>query len=245
MVAEGKITMMAEVHFTPDDEDVTVSEADADYLHYGFWLKNTTKDGETTYNEVETFAGAMGIGETTATDLAVVEGTAIYNDKGGSVGVYVKNVLDVQANIVSATSGHFSADVELTAKFGGNNVIANNQFTIGGMITGFVLQHGETNDWNVTLGLADFGNRGEGNEPGDSPPGSSGHTNVFSGVATGDSTAAPGSWNGMFHGEAGDVDHDGDANTTGINTQPVAVTGEFNANFTDGTAAGGFGVNKK
>ena len=23
---------------------------------YGFWLKNTTKDGATTYNEVETFA---------------------------------------------------------------------------------------------------------------------------------------------------------------------------------------------
>ena len=30
-----------------------------------------------------------------------------------------------------------------------------------------------------------------------------------------------------------------------INPQPVAVVGEFNANFTDGTAAGGFGVNKK
>ena len=29
---------------------------DADYQHYGFWLKKTTKDGATTYNEVETFA---------------------------------------------------------------------------------------------------------------------------------------------------------------------------------------------
>ena len=38
-----------------------------------------------------------------------VEGSATY--EGGSVGVYVKNVLDDQANIVSATSGHFSADV--------------------------------------------------------------------------------------------------------------------------------------
>ena len=27
--------------------------------------------------------------------------------------------------------------------------------------------------------------------------------------------------------------------------KPVAVIGEFNANFTDGTAAGGFGANKK
>ena len=30
--------------------------ADAEYLRYGFWLKKTTKDGATTYNEVETFA---------------------------------------------------------------------------------------------------------------------------------------------------------------------------------------------
>ena len=28
-----------------------------------------------------------------------------------------------------------------------------------------------------------------------------------------------------------------------VNTKPAAVVGEFNANFTDGTAAGGFGAN--
>ena len=111
-------------------------------------------------------------------------------------------------------------------------------------IIGFVLQYGDANDWAVGLGLADFGNRDDGDEPGESDPGS-GRTNTFSGVAIGDSTAAPGSWNGMFHGVAGQIDHDGDVDTPAINTQPVAVTGEFNANFTDGTAAGGFGVNKK
>ena len=157
--------------------------------------------------------------------------------KGGSVGVYVKNVLDDQANIVSATSGHFSADVALTANFGGGNVRPNDQFTIGGKITGFVLQHGEANDWAVGLGLADFGNREDGDEPGKSGPGSSGRTNTFSGVATGDSTAAPGSWNGKFHGVAGQIGE------PEVNTKPAAVTGEFNANFTDGTAAGGFGAN--
>ena len=32
---------------------------DADYMHYGFWLKKTTdSDGVTTYDEVETFAGS-------------------------------------------------------------------------------------------------------------------------------------------------------------------------------------------
>ena len=65
-------------------------------------------------------------------------GTATYN--GGAVGVYVKNVLDDQANVVSATSGHFSADVELNASFGGGTVAANDQFTIDGtMATGFAL----------------------------------------------------------------------------------------------------------
>ena len=223
-------------HFTPDP-DATSYVADAKYLHYGFWLKNTTKDGATTYNEVETFAEAPGFAVTEGTTLEVVTGTAMY--KGGSVGVYVKNVLDDQANIVSATSGHFSADVDLTANFGGGDVKDNNQFTIGGMITGFVLQHGEANDWDVTLGLADFSGRPEDTDPGESGPGST-WTNTFIGVATGDSTAAPGSWNGMFHGVAGNVGED-----PVVNTKPAAVTGEFNANFTDGTAAGGFGANIK
>ena len=49
----------------------------------------------------------------------------------------------------------------------------------------------------------------------------------------------------MFHGVGGQIDHDDAEATPNINTPPAAVVGEFNANFTDGTAAGGFGVNKK
>ena len=37
---------------------VSIDVADDDYLNYGFWLKRTTTDGATTYNEVETFAEA-------------------------------------------------------------------------------------------------------------------------------------------------------------------------------------------
>ena len=198
--AKGAITGISDGWIFTPATGATSDVADANYLHYGFWLMRTTKDGATTYNEVETFAEAMGFADTVDTTLDAVTGTAMY--EGGSVGVYVKNVLDNQGGIVSATSGHFSADVALTANFGGGGVPADDQFTIGGMITGFVLQHGEENDWAVGLGLADFGNRGEGDEPGESIPGS-GHTNTFSGVATGDSTAAPGSWNGMFHGVGG------------------------------------------
>ena len=241
--AKGELTAMSTGWVFTPAMGATSDVPDGDgYLSYGFWLERT-KDADgvvTSYGEVETFAMATTeIGETVASTLEVVTGSATY--EGGSVGVYVKNVLDDQANIVSATSGHFSADVELTATFGGGDVADNNQFTIGGKITDFVLQHGEENDWGVGLGLADFSGRPE-NDPGKSEPGNT-YTDMFSGVATGDSTAVAGSWNGMFHGVSGNLDHDGDGDTPTVNTPPVAVTGEFSANFTDGTAAGGFGAN--
>ena len=243
--AKGAITEMTAGWVLTPDAGATSDETDYEYLSYGFWLKKTTDgDDVLTYNEVETFATAMGHPETSAADvdLGAVTGSATY--EGGSVGVYVKNVLDDQANIVSGTSGHFSADVELTANFGGGGVAANDQFSIGGKITGFVLQHGELNDWAVGLGLADFSGRVDGNAPGKTDPGDT-YANVFNDVATGDSTALPGSWNGVFWGSSASGDHDMDLETPVTSPQPVAVTGEFNANFTDGTAAGGFGANKQ
>ena len=90
------------------------------------------------------------------------------------------------------------------------------------------------------LGLADFTEGGD--EPGESMPGS-GHTNTFDGVAIGDSTAAAGTWNGTFHGNASTPRDN--RRWTPNSPQPGSVVGEFNANFTDGTAAGGFGANKQ
>ena len=240
---KGAITAMTDGWVFTPDAGATSDVADANYLSYGFWLMKTTdEDGVLTYNEVETFENAEGHAMTTAAGVEVVTGSATY--EGGSVGVYVKNVLDDQANIVSATSGHFSADVELNATFGGDGVAANDKFSIGGKITDFVLQHGEENDWAVGLGLADFSGRADENAPGKSAPGTTFET-MFDGVATGDSTAVTGKWNGMFHGTAGQIDHDDDNATDAINTPPAAVTGEFNANFTDGTTVGGFGANKQ
>ena len=240
---EGVVSAVANDWIFIPASGVTIDVDDTDYLHYGFWLTKTTdSDDATTYDEVETFAGATGHPETIDNDLETVVGTATY--EGGTVGVYVKNVLDDQANIVSATSGHFKADVELNASFGGGNVAANDQFTIGGTVSKFALQHSEENDWAVKLGLADFSGRADGDDPGESAPGTT-HDNEFSGVATGDSTAAAGSWNGIFYGSSASGDHDMDPDTPVTSPQPVVVIGEFNANFTDGTAIGGYGVNKK
>ena len=237
--AAGMLTAMsANWIFTPD-AGATSDVQDAQYLSYGFWLKRTTDDDSVTYNEVETFAMAHGYGDaaTTAADIGEIDGTATYS--GNSVGVYM------MTDDGGATSGHFMADVMLNASFGGGNVTANSQFTIGGTVTDFVLSGGEANDWAVSLGLADFSGRAAGDAPGMSAPGTS-YKNSFSGVATGDSTAAAGTWNGTFWGLAGDdVDHDSDATTDAIDdVAPGAVIGEFNASFTDGIVAGGYGAER-
>ena len=236
--------------FTPE-KDATSDVVDANYLAYGFWLKRTLdSDGRTTYNEVETYAMAVGH-LPTGDGLGGVMGTATY--EGGSAGVYVKNTLDNQGNITTSTSGHFTADVELNASFGGGNVPANEQFSIDGTVDKFVLngQFGQdANDWAVKLGLADFSGTEDRARSMDGSsftvgPGTDARTGNFNGAATGDSTAAAGTWNGTFYGDSSAFDHDMDGATPGINREPVAVIGEFNANFTDGTAAGGFGANKE
>ena len=112
------------------------------------------------------------------------------------------------------------------AYFGGPDVTTNQENTVTGTIDKFVLQHGEVNTWSVAL------------ESGD----------ITSGSATG--TANGGGLAGMFsatfHGSSSeDFDHDMNPDTANIKRQPVAVVGEFNANFSNGTAAGGFGANIK
>ena len=129
--AKGAVTEMTEIWVFTPNAGATSDVADANYLSYGFWLKKTTdEDGVLTYNEVETFTEAVGHPATVDNDLSSVVGSATYD--GSAVGVYVKNVLDDQANITSATSGHFVADVELNANFGGGGVAGNDHFTIGG-----------------------------------------------------------------------------------------------------------------
>ena len=55
--------------FIPSD-GATVDVDDADYLHYGFWLRRTTDaDGMDTYNEVETFAGSSAAASGSVADV--------------------------------------------------------------------------------------------------------------------------------------------------------------------------------
>jgi hypothetical protein len=211
--------------FTPD-EKVTVDVPDADYLHYGFWLKRTTDaDGATTYNEVETFAGSS---IEPSGGVADVDGSATYN--GGATGVYVHSEVNSDGSNVGTTAGQFAADATLTAIFGQVPVSeADNTGTIApsllntltGDITNFALEHNEANTWAVNLkGVIQA------------------EENTVDGTAAGSASGggAPGTFTASFHGA---VDDDND-----FTVQPSSVVGEFGANFSNGAVAGAFGARK-
>ena len=224
--AKGAITAMNDGWiFTPAPR-VTTDQPDYEDLHYGFWLEKTTdEDGVLKYDEVETFAGSS-IPVTATVDA--VDGSAIYD--GGSTGVYVKNVYTEGGSIESATSGHFTADVSLTATFGQvenddeQGTIAPSLLnTLTGTIDNFDLSGGEVNEWAVNL-------------KGDIMP----TDGTASGAATGGGT--PGTFNATFHGLTPLTPSDDDADDATV--APGSVVGEFGANFSNGSVAGGFGARK-
>ena len=225
--ADGMITAVSgDWIFTPDAGE-RVDVADADYLSYGFWLQRTTDaDGVLTYNEVETFASSS---VAVSGSVGAVTGSATY-EEGGATGVYVREVYKAEdGSVDTATSGHFTADARLMATFGqvdeedctGANcgTIASNMLnTLTGTIDNFQLSGEEPNDWSVNLdGDIDTG------------------AGTASGTANGGGAA--GTYSATFHGPNVDADNDP--------IQPHTVVGEFNANFGNGTAAGGFGARKQ
>ena len=231
---EGEITAMSAGWAFIPTMGATSDVADADYLHYGFWLKRTTdKDGAVTYNEVETFASSS----LAATgDVSAVTGQATY--EGGATGVYVHSVSNPDGTEKSATSGHFTADVNLTATFRqtvdnpatttideADQIAPSLLNTLSGTIDNFKLAHGEQNAWSVNL-------------QGDITEG----TGVASGTANGG--GEPGTYSATFHGPA-TYDHDDNDQTADVPTAPGSVVGEFNANFSNGSVAGGFGARKQ
>ena len=141
--------------------------------------------------------------------------------------MYVKNVYTDLGDIESATSGHFTADALLKAYFGqvpvsdtdDTGTIAPNLLnTVTGTIDNFELSGGELNAWAVNLEGDITGNAG-----------------TASGAATGG--GAPGTFSATFHGSVAAVDD--------VVPQPSSVVGEFGANFSNGSVAGGFGARKQ
>ena len=220
--AMGMITSVSgDWIFTPD-AGATVDVPDEDYLHYGFWLQRTTdKDGAVTYNEVQTFAGSS----IPRSEDNPVRGKATFS--GGATGVYVHSISNPDGTEASATSGHFTADAELTAYFEQTvddstttNINEAGQIapalvdTLSGTINNFMLSgHDQGPGWSVTLERTAI-------DLGANP-----HVN-------GNATGTGGNYQANFHGPTAD------------NAQPHTVVGEFNAIFSNGSVAGGFGARK-
>ncbi len=221
--AMGMITAVAGGWIFTPDADVRVDVDDADYLRYGFWLQRTTDaDGAVTYDEVETFAGSS---IEASGSVAQIRGSATY--KGGAVGVYVREVYKAEdGSVDTATSGHFAAKANLTATF--NQTVNDPDTTIdeADSIAPRLLNtlSGTINNFVLQHGEA---NDWAVDLQGDID------TSVGTANGTANGGGAEGSYSATFHGPTTD------------DAQPHTVVGEFNANFGNGTAAGGFGARKQ
>ena len=132
----GKLTTSNGWRFTADAQNsATVKVADTGYAYFGWWL-NKPKDN-TDDHDVEVFAG--GTAEHEALLTKGIVGTATY--AGPAAGKYVTKTFSAGAQ-TDAGVGHFTANANLTAKFG--TATDDDVGTIGGSVTGFVLDDGAT-----------------------------------------------------------------------------------------------------
>ena len=172
-------------HFKPDS-GAMVSQPDANYLYYGWWVSKD-KDGMPT--AASAFTGVNGaIAALTDDPVSAVEGSATYS--GNAAGKFaMSNALDGTGD-----AGHFTATVELTAKFGSND--APNNGGVSGTINDF-MANGESVPWSVALHRAPWGTAGAFTST------SSAGTTADGTTWSIDGNAAPesGTWSGQMYDE--------------------------------------------
>ena len=226
MNAKGEITLGDNMWlFTPDvvpaggtAHMVMGVDHDIDYLSFGYWVQTTEKANGDITSAVGTFAS----GSQPFTTIDDLLGTATYT--GSATGMFVKKEGPVDA-AVATTSGQFTADAELMAKFGGPDVATNDAMTISGTVTGFEDSNGDSiANWTAALE----------------------ETMIADNTYSGDTTGA-GQWSGAFYGNP--LNSEGAAVTNNENTAlaenaPLGVAGEFNAHFGNGHVIGAFGATR-
>ncbi len=198
-------------HFVPSNPSGRVTMgADAPLASYGWWLDKSAADGSWSVGVFDT--GRTGL-NAAINDLA--SGSATY--RGGAAGKYALSSSTGGRN----EAGHFTASVELIAKFGTAD-------TISGTVSSFKDGEGADidGDWSVAL---------DGGTISNSSGAIAGSSTTWS-VGDTDGTAA-GSWSGtIWHEGAANGSNDDD----GV---PDIVTGTFNAHLgSDGRMAGAFGA---
>jgi hypothetical protein len=218
-VAGGGYVTTGDWTFTPEDFDAAETEVtvdDQDYMHFGFWLNESTDDDGATAM-ANAFFGGTEASDPTTLQSADMEGSAKY--MGPASGLYVLNTFDTQGNSTPAAAGQFTATANLTAVFGEPTSVGSDAHDgISGTITSF-MANGEMidPDWSLDLSKADLGS-----------------DEVFGGTTqpTGAETAS-GNWRGQFFGEA-------EAMANGDDVFPTGVAGEFTGHFQNGDVLGGF-----
>ena len=196
--------------FKPTDpEDKTMSIADVAYSSYGWWIR-TDADGKVIVSAFHDFKGTVPDGEAvTGIDL---KGTAMY--MGGAAGKYALSSSTGGTN----DSGHFTADVMLSADFDENK--------ISGMVDNFMGADGEMRNWSVELMKTDI-NPADGALTGLNGAGMPETKWTLDGTAA----AASGEWSGALR-------------EMGKDDVPQVATGTFYSHYgSDGKIVGAFGAN--
>ena len=213
--------------FVPGTTNVSVGGAqeDADYLDFGYWSKWDADGGSGGSQAYTVEAFFRGADPYDAVDR--VEGSARY--RGKAVGLYARQVYDGNT-LLDDRAGRFTADVALTAYFGGGAVAADDRNSIGGTVSDF-MDGGRAIDsgWSVRLNRIGGGSGGSGTF--DAAAGT-----FTEGATAGGGTA--GTWSGAFYG-------DDTAEGNDVPPQPGSVAGEFTAGFHNGSAVGAFGARKQ
>ena len=222
-------------HFKPD-ENAMVSTPDNTYLYFGWWVsKNSDNEPTAASAFAGTVGGVMGAGTSIVHGWAdesaadAITGSATYI--GAAVGKYAYK--DISGG--TAHGGHFTADAELTAKFGDHS--PSNNGGVEGTIDDFRLNDGsEDPGWSVKL-----------NKPASNAETWSGNGGIVGGTTVWsiNSNAAPaesiakGTWSGTMYDERPGDAPDGDGSNI-----PTVVTGTFYSEFgSEGRMVGAFGAN--
>ena len=222
--------------FTPEMQEkgadpymVSGVRLDRNYLDFGYWTTMTDADGTMKY-QAGAFAKATGAA---APALSDVVGNATY--EGPATGLFVRKKNAPDGMAVPAISGQFTATASLTAHFGTpRDLAAALHNSISGKVSKF-MGDGVNQMWEVELGSASISNTGAIEAQ------TASNTETRTATTSGGKDTAPGSWSGQFLG--GGVDDDDDPATPP--TMPEAVTGTFDAHFTDGHVLGAFGAMMK
>ena len=187
------------------------------FAQYGYWLNFDAAGAATSISPFAVLGNSGSAAVTTTLNLirptdATADVTAKYSGKAAGISVR------------GDASGHFTANVNLTATFGAAVGTAAGNSNLRGSISGFE-GNAVNSSWHVTLTEGFL----------TSTAGAAGAT-AGGGVA--------GAWTAQGYGPA-PVNHDGDDGTTpAVPQRPAGFFGTFNANFGDGAAAGAYATRK-